>query len=115
MDEVTVEDFEPRPKPLRPKRQPADNRADRLRVLFEKVQREVSNSNLEVEDQNIINSEVGIQKSGNVLSQKSDKVNVQVQSEVGKQKSNSRSAHRGSTTQRPGVKWFSCPCLPRLS
>ena len=41
LDEVTVDDF-PREKPLRPKRQPAEGRADRLRVLFEKVQRQVS-------------------------------------------------------------------------
>ena len=42
MDEVTVEDFQQRPKRLRPKRPVAEDRADRLRVLFEKVQREVS-------------------------------------------------------------------------
>ena len=42
MDEVTVEDFQQRPKPLRPKRPVAEDRADRLRVLFERVQREVS-------------------------------------------------------------------------
>ena len=42
MDEVTVEDFQQRPKTLRPKRPVAEDRADRLRVLFERVQREVS-------------------------------------------------------------------------
>ena len=45
MDEVTVEDFEERPKrpaPLRRRPEPAENRADRLRVLFEKIQKEVS-------------------------------------------------------------------------
>ena len=45
MEEVTVDDFEERPKrqpPLRRRPEPAENRADRLRVLFEKIQKEVS-------------------------------------------------------------------------
>ena len=42
MDEVTVDDFSRAPERLRPQRQPDPGRADRLRVLFERVQREVS-------------------------------------------------------------------------
>ena len=42
VDEVTVEDFEQRPPRMRQKRPVAEGRADRLRVLLEKVKREVS-------------------------------------------------------------------------
>ncbi len=42
MAEVTIDGFSQRQKPFRPKPPPDENRAGRLRVLFEKVQREVS-------------------------------------------------------------------------
>ena len=33
MDEVTIDDFKSQQKPFRPKRQPDENRADRLRAV----------------------------------------------------------------------------------